>query len=55
MRRNDLVEMAKAAGFSEKDVDRFISEKKRKEKEKRDKAKEKPRVRIFKGLNTNSM
>lgn len=58
MEREKLIELAKAAGFTEDQVDEYIKNKQRKKaKSKLVKAKnsKKRRIRVFYGMNTNAM
>lgn len=58
MEREKLIELAKAAGFTEDQVDEYIKNKQRnKSKSKLVKAKKskKRRIRVFYGMNTNAM
>ena len=58
MERDKLIEMAKAAGFTEEQVDEYLKNKQRKKNKARlrkSKLKMKRKARIFYGLNTNAM
>lgn len=58
MKQADLLELAKAAGFTEKQVEDYLKNKERqktKAKQLKAKLKKKKKARIIYGLNTNAM
>ena len=58
MERDKLIELAKAAGFTEEQVEEYIKDKQRKQtkaKQLKSKLKKKRKARIIYGLNTNAM
>lgn len=58
MERDKLIELSKAAGFTEEQVDEYLKNKQRKKtkaKIAKAKLKRKRKARIFYGLNTNAM
>lgn len=58
MERDKLIELAKAAGFTEEQVEEYIKNKQRKQTKARQnkaKLKKKRKARIIYGLNTNAM
>jgi hypothetical protein len=58
MERDKLIELAKAAGFTEEQVEEYIKDKQRKQtkaKQLKVKLKKKRKARIIYGLNTNAM
>jgi|WetSurMetagenome_2_1015567.scaffolds.fasta_scaffold372535_2 hypothetical protein len=58
MKREQLLELAKAAGFTEEQVEEYIKDKQRKQtkaKQLKVKLKKKRKARIIYGLNTNAM
>lgn len=58
MERDKLIELAKAAGFTEEQVEEYIKDKQRKQtkaKQLKAKLKKKRKARIIYGLNTNAM
>ena len=58
MKQADLLELAKAAGFTEEQVDAYIKDKQRKQtkaRQNKTKLKKKRKARIIYGLNTNAM
>ena len=58
MKREQLLKLAKAAGFTEEQVEEYIKDKQRKQtkaKQLKVKLKKKRKARIIYGLNTNAM
>ena len=56
--RAKMIALFKVAGFTDKQIEEHFKQKQKLERERTErikKQKEKPKARIFKGLNTNSM